>query len=141
MKDKNLKSLVINCGELSNKIRFYHWNVRGRNFVELHMFFEEQYNLLNNAVDIFAERCVIRSGNFFLDQSDRKELLMINAAEDNFDVNFILSSLLSDNQKIIDLLKQIRNEYSSDDAVTESEAINLLTTLEKSNWFVKAMIG
>jgi starvation-inducible DNA-binding protein len=41
---------------LYTKTRNYHWNVRGPRFHELHKFFEDQYNSLNDIVDEVAER-------------------------------------------------------------------------------------
>ncbi|MGH7847376.1 MAG: Dps family protein [Candidatus Binatia bacterium] len=41
---------------LYTKTRNYHWNVVGPQFNDLHKFFEEQYNELNEVVDDVAER-------------------------------------------------------------------------------------
>lgn len=63
LNDKNLKSIT---GVLSSvladailvytKTRKFHWNVSGNSFMELHMLFEKQYNLLEEAIDEIAER-------------------------------------------------------------------------------------
>ena len=42
------------------KARNYHWNVTGPQFIELHKFFQEQYEKLDEIVDEVAERA--RSG-------------------------------------------------------------------------------
>src|SRR5690349_2476548 len=46
------------CDEyvLYTKTRKYHWNVVGRRFSQLHEFFEEQYEILDEMVDEIAER-------------------------------------------------------------------------------------
>lgn len=61
--DKNLKAV---CGILNNcladahilyfKLRKYHWNVQGDNFMELHKLFENHYEQVQEAIDNIAER-------------------------------------------------------------------------------------
>jgi starvation-inducible DNA-binding protein len=48
---------------LYTKTRKYHWNVVGSQFNDLHEFFEEQYNELNDIIDEVAERARAMGGN------------------------------------------------------------------------------
>src|ERR687888_301932 len=48
---------------LYTKTRNYHWNVVGPQFNDLHKFFEEQYNELNEIIDDVAERTRALGGN------------------------------------------------------------------------------
>ena len=41
---------------LYTKTRNAHWNIQGKNFNELHKFFESQYDLLDIIIDDTAER-------------------------------------------------------------------------------------
>jgi starvation-inducible DNA-binding protein len=41
---------------LLTKTRDYHWNVEDPRFNDLHKFFEEQYELIDAAIDEIAER-------------------------------------------------------------------------------------
>ena len=36
---------------LYTKTRNYHWNIEGSNFMEMHLFFESQYNTIDEAID------------------------------------------------------------------------------------------
>lgn len=61
--EKNLKAVtdelsVILADQmvLYTKTRKFHWNVRGESFMELHELFENQYKLLEKAIDEVAER-------------------------------------------------------------------------------------
>ena len=36
---------------LYTKTRNYHWNIEGSNFMEMHLFFESQYNSIDEAID------------------------------------------------------------------------------------------
>lgn len=57
--EKNLTSimklLLADEYVLYTKLRNYHWNVRGPNFLTLHRLFEEQYNALALIIDEVAE--------------------------------------------------------------------------------------
>ncbi len=51
-----LSELLADSYLLQLKTQFYHWNVTGENFLNLHLLFEKQYDELAEAVDELAER-------------------------------------------------------------------------------------
>jgi starvation-inducible DNA-binding protein len=60
---KNLKSIttllsavLADAFLLYTKTRKFHWNVSGNSFIELHELFEDQYKILEKAIDEIAER-------------------------------------------------------------------------------------
>jgi starvation-inducible DNA-binding protein len=53
---KILNNVLADEYVLYTKTRNYHWNVVGPQFNELHKFFEQQYEALNEMVDDVAER-------------------------------------------------------------------------------------
>jgi len=60
-KDRNtiaqqLHALLANEYVLYTKTLKYHWNVKGENFGPLHMFFQKQYEQLQEFIDGIAER-------------------------------------------------------------------------------------
>lgn len=63
LSSKNLKSITLLLSSvladavlLYTKTRKFHWNVSGNSFMELHKLFEEQYKILEEAIDEIAER-------------------------------------------------------------------------------------
>lgn len=53
----NLLSIVLaNQVTLYTKTRKFHWNVSGESFMELHKLFENQYKLIEESIDLVAER-------------------------------------------------------------------------------------
>lgn len=83
---KNLKSVndllnnVLADGNiLYIKLRKFHWNLSGDNFMELHKLFEEQYDAVAEAIDAVAERISTLGGvaigttSEFAKQSQLKE--------------------------------------------------------------------
>jgi len=51
-----MNDLLANYSILYQNTRGYHWNIRGNNFFELHLKFEELYNNLFLKIDEIAER-------------------------------------------------------------------------------------
>jgi len=51
-----LNDLLSNYSTLYQNVRGYHWNIKGANFFELHLKFEELYNDLFMKIDEIAER-------------------------------------------------------------------------------------
>ncbi|NGP77519.1 DNA starvation/stationary phase protection protein [Balneolaceae bacterium YR4-1] len=53
---KKLNTLLANYSVFYQNTRGYHWNIKGVNFFELHVKFEELYNDLQVKIDEVAER-------------------------------------------------------------------------------------
>src|SRR5688572_7497049 len=90
------------------KTQNYHWNVTGELFYSSHLFFENQYEELSEAVDLLAERIrglnEIAPGTMqqFLDLSSLKETNQIPSAQK------MIQNLYEDHEVIIkELTKNI----------------------------------
>jgi len=122
------------------KTRNFHWNVVGANFIEMHKFFEDQYEELDDILDEVAER--IRSigsrapgsmaeflGATRLKESDGK---VAHAAG-------IIEVLLADHETVI---RGIRHDLAAvakaNDAGTEDFLIGLIEQHEKMAWMLRS---
>ncbi len=107
---KNLKEVCLilnNCLAdahiLYFKLRKYHWNVQGDNFMELHKLFENHYEQVQKAIDEIAERVsqlggmAIGTTSEFAKSSSLKEAPGKNPAN-NLDM---IKELLADHETII----------------------------------------
>ena len=54
--NKTLTVLLANETVLYLKTRKFHWNISGNSFLELHVFFQDQYKALEEIIDEVAER-------------------------------------------------------------------------------------
>lgn len=113
--EKNLKSvceLLNTCLADSHllyfKIRKFHWNVMGDNFMELHKLFENHYEQVQEAIDKIAERVsqlggiAIGTTSEFSKMSSLKERPGKNP-ENNLDM---IKELLADHETIIKALRK-----------------------------------
>ena len=48
--------------DLTSQVKQAHWNVKGSRFYQLHIFFDETYNEINEFIDLVAERITALSG-------------------------------------------------------------------------------
>lgn len=146
--DKNLKescNLLNNCLAdahiLYFKLRKYHWNLKGDNFMELHKVFEKQYEILQNAIDEIAERVsqlggvAIGTTSEFAKNSSLKEQPGKNP-ENNLDM---VKELLEDHETIIKNLRQGVDD--ADEKLSDQGTADFLTGLmeshEKMAWILR----
>ena len=47
---------------LVTKTKFYHWNVEGPEFHDIHLLLDEHYETLSDIVDLLAEQCLKLGG-------------------------------------------------------------------------------
>ena len=60
--NKILNNVLADGNVLYIKLRKFHWNLDGDNFMELHKLFEEQYEDVAEAIDEVAERIATLGG-------------------------------------------------------------------------------
>ncbi len=146
--DKNLKATCIllnNCLADAHiiyfKLRKYHWNLSGDNFMELHKLFESQYEKIQDAIDNIAERIsqlggiAIGTTSEFSKNSDLKEAPGKIPAN-NLDM---IKELLSDHETIIKNLRKGVGE--ADEKYSDQGTADFLTGLmenhEKMAWTLR----
>ena len=91
--------------------RGFHWNIKGRNFFELHLKFEEIYNLLLLKVDEIAERILTLDGAPLHAFSDYLEVSEIKEAKIELteDLNSLKESVKIKDDEIERLNQEISN--------------------------------
>ena len=146
--DKNRKGSVEILNQLLSdeyvlytKTRNYHWNVVGPDFIELHKFFESQYEELDDIIDEVAERSRALGGQSlatlkeFLEQTKLKE----------FPANYpnakkMILNLLVDHEAVIgrlrESLKICLDQY--EDMGTSDFLTGLMEKHEKMAWMLRA---
>ena len=148
--DKNLKEvatllnkLLANEYVLYTKTRNAHWNIQGDNFIELHKFFESQYDSLNIIIDDTAER-VRALGHFALGSlKDFLKVAQLSEQNDNFsDQNHIIKTLLEDHESIIHSLRNhiviITDQFK--DLGTADFMTGLMEQHEKMAWMLRSYL-
>ncbi|QHS62919.1 Dps family protein [Chitinophaga agri] len=126
---------------LYTKTRNAHWNVEGPDFHSMHLFFESQYNQLDEIMDSVAER--IRTLGHYAPATLKSFLSLTHLTEyserDNDSLGFI-KELLGDHESIIEFIRgniePFANTYK--DAGTSDYITGLLEEHEKMAWMLRA---
>ena len=123
-------------------LRSLHWNVKGKEFFELHLKYEELYTRAQVIIDDLAERILsighTPSSQFsvYLKDSLIKENSIIS--DGKMGVSYILKaqkSLLQLERELLELSDQ------EDDEGTNALMSDLIREKEKTNWMFRAYLG
>jgi starvation-inducible DNA-binding protein len=125
------------------KTRNYHWNVVGLQFNDLHKFFEDQYNALNDIVDTVAERARALGGNAMGTLTEfLKSTRLQEESGDYPEARRMLANLLADHEALIRHLRvdleTCAEKYH--DVGTNDFLIGLMEQHEKMAWMLRAFL-
>lgn len=138
---EELNTLLASFQTYYQNLRGIHWNIKGKQFFELHQKFEELYDDANMKVDEIAERILTLGGtplHTFIDYTERSRVSVgKNVTKDEDAVNLIvdsLSSLLKIERTILDLSDDANDEG------TNSLMSDFITEQEKTIWMMNAWL-
>jgi starvation-inducible DNA-binding protein len=128
---------------LYTKTRNYHWNVVGLQFNDLHKFFEDQYNALNDIVDTVPERARALGGNAMGTLTEfLKSTRLQEESGDYPEARRMLANLLADHEALIRHLRvdleTCAEKYH--DVGTNDFLTGLMEQHEKMAWMLRAFL-
>jgi starvation-inducible DNA-binding protein len=125
---------------LYTKTRKYHWNVIGPRFHQLHEFFEEQYEILDEMIDEIAERTRQLGGKSLGTLEEFASNSSINEQPgQNPDAQTMISNLLNDHETVIKTLRKNADEAEElEDMVTNDFFLEAAQKHEKMAWMLRA---
>lgn len=137
-----LNQLLSNYQILYINVRGFHWNIKGNNFFELHVKFEEIYNNLQLKIDEIAERVLtlgtipIHSYSDYLKHSTIKEKVNVS------DGKSALSEILNAFEIIISLQRDILSmAANANDEGTNALMSDYIREQEKLIWMYSAYLN
>lgn len=137
-----LNDLLANYQVFYMNVRGFHWNVKGDNFFELHLKFEEIYNDLLVKVDELAERILTLGYQPDHAYSVYAQKAQIKEAIDVTDGKACVEGVLSGLSII--LLKQreiLELASNANDEGTGSQMSDYIKEQEKTIWMLNAYLG
>jgi starvation-inducible DNA-binding protein len=131
------------CDEyvLFTKTRKYHWNVTGPRFSQLHEFFKEQYEAIDEMVDETAERSRHLGGKSLGTLEEFADYSSIEEDPGEYpDAQTMISNLLRDHEIIIQTLRKNidESEEKYHDIVTSNFFQAAVQKHEKMAWMLRA---
>ncbi len=123
-------------------LRGLHWNIKGKNFFELHVKFEELYTDAQEKVDLIAERVLTLQGQpiHTFDEYIKTSSVAVakNITNDVEAVGVIVSSLSS----LIKIERELLNfSDEAEDEGTNSMMSDFISEQEKTIWMMNAWLS
>jgi starvation-inducible DNA-binding protein len=138
----DLNDLLANYQLFYQNLRGFHWNIKGKEFFELHLKFEELYNDAVIKVDEIAERILTLGGeplhtfSDYLESAEIKEEKHITNGTKGVEIvvqNF--STLIQKERVILSLAS------NADDEGTVSLMSDYITQTEKTLWMLDSYLS
>lgn len=144
MKDhKKLNEYLSNLAVINVKLHNLHWNVVGKQFVQIHEFTESMYNDVFGKFDDVAELIKIQGGKPLARLSDYLQNASIKELDkDVFTTDEVLEILQDDLRKMKDLAIDIRNAADEEgDFETVAAFEEYVAGYNKTLWFIRSMMA
>lgn len=139
---EDLNKLLANFQLYYQNLRGIHWNIKGKNFFDLHVKFEELYTDANVKVDEIAER-ILTLGETPLHTFDdytkaAKVPVGKNISKDDKAVELIVDSLT----ELLKIERSILNKSGdANDEGTNAMMSDFITEQEKTLWMMNAWLN
>ncbi|TDQ29853.1 Dps family protein [Tenacibaculum caenipelagi] len=137
-----LNILLANFQVYYQNVRGLHWNIKGKNFFELHVKFEEFYTDAQEKVDLIAERILTLQGTPLHTFEDYTKVSKVpvgkNISNDVEAVKLVVNSL-SELLKIERTILELSGE--AEDEGTNSMMSDFISEQEKTLWMMNAWLG
>ena len=137
-----LNELLANFQVYYQNLRGLHWNIKGKNFFELHVKFEEFYTDSQIKIDEIAERILTLQGKPLHTFKDYISLATVsvgkNISNDIEGVELVVNSLseLLKNERLI-----LELSDNANDEGTNSMMSDFIAEQEKTIWMLNAWLG
>lgn len=138
----SLNDLLANFQIYYQSLRGLHWNIKGKNFFQLHVKFEEFYTDSQEKIDLIAERILTLGGTPLHTFSDYVSLAKVpvgkNITEDVKSVNLVVDSL----KELLKIERAILTESGeADDEGTNAMMSDFISEQEKTIWMLNAWLS
>ena len=136
---EELNTLLANYQLYYQKLRNFHWNVRGRNFFELHGKFEEMYMDTRVKIDEIAERVLTLGHRPLSNLSQYLDHANIAESPGDLEDADMVRELLKSHRLLIEHMHMvIRRAQQAEDEGTLDMIGAYVRELEKTSWMLNA---
>lgn len=134
-----LNKLMANYSIHYQKLRNFHWNVKGADFFDIHEKFEEQYNAAKVAIDDVAERIRVFGQTPLSTMREYLETSEIKESSTDLSADEMVKEIIKDYEILLSYMFQaIEQAVDKGDSGTEDMVKDLVKTTEKNHWMMTA---
>ena len=137
-----LNILLANFQVHYQNLRGLHWNIKGNNFFELHVKFEELYTDAQEKVDLIAERILTLQGSPLHTFDDYTKLATVPKGKDISNDTKAVTLIVKSLGMLVSLERAIlESSEDANDEGTNSMMSDFITEQEKTIWMMNAWLG
>ena len=137
-----LNELLANYSIFYQNTRGYHWNIKGREFFELHVKFEELYNDLLLKIDEVAERILTLGHSPNHRYTDYKKVSKIEESNQVSDGIKAVENILNSFKTIISIQRDLLTlSAEAEDEGTNALMSDYIRAQEKLVWMYSAFLN
>jgi starvation-inducible DNA-binding protein len=137
-----LNELLANYSVHYQKLRNYHWNVRGSDFFDLHVEFETQYNEARDNIDAVAERIRVFGKTPLSTMKDYLEISEIKETSTDLKSDIMVREILSDYRILLQYMFSVVGvAIDQNDSGTEEMIKQFINGVEKHHWMLSAFLS
>jgi len=139
---KVLNDLLANYSVHYQKLRNYHWNVKGSDFFDLHEQFEMQYNEALQNIDDIAERIRIFQETPMSTMQEYLDTSEIKETSSQRESDLMVREILNDYTILLKYMFNVIEVASAqEDSGTEEMVKKFINTIEKNHWMLSAFLA
>ncbi len=139
---KSLNELLANYTVHYQKLRNYHWNVKGPDFFDLHEQFEKQYTEAIQNIDDIAERIRIFGKAPVSTLQEYIDISEIKETTSQLNSELMVREILTDYRILLKhmcLVVEVAVEH--EDSGTEEMVKRFINSIEKHHWMLSAFMA
>lgn len=139
-----LNALLADSYALYLKSKNYHWHVKGPNFRDLHLLFDEHAAQILAATDLIAERVRKNGATTLRSISDiaRRQTIADDDDAANVDAETMVKTLAADNRTLLEQLRLVKAAAEDGgDLATSGLVDGWIDETEQRVWFLEATAG
>jgi starvation-inducible DNA-binding protein len=137
-----LNALLANYSVHYQKLRNYHWNVKGHDFFDLHEQFEVQYNEARDNIDQVAERIRVFGQTPLSTMKDYLDQAEIKETTTDLQSDIMVREILSDYRILLDsMFAVVDTAVAHGDSGTEEMVKKFINAVEKHHWMMSSFMA
>lgn len=137
-----LNELLANYSVHYQKLRNFHWNVKGSDFFDLHERFEQQYNEARENIDEIAERIRVFGKTPLSNLQDYLNTAEIKETGSDLPSDIMVREVLSDFRILLEYMFSVVDvAIEQGDSGTEEMVKTFIHNIEKHHWMMTAFLA
>ena len=132
-----MNKLLANYSVHYQKLRNYHWNVKGPDFFDLHQQFELQYNEAKESIDDIAERIRVFGQTPLSTMKDYLQVSEIEETGTQLTSHEMVNEILNDYRTLLEyMFSVVDKSIEVGDSGTEDMIKGFIKSVEKHHWML-----